>query len=122
VAIFRLVGESNHLDVLSATAAGLEGMNDLDVFSLGCGGRQNSRHPDVHTMPEHFSEFLMSGRRSPGVFPVSQRDPVSEMATVLLAGSDAQDPVLNAAISAEWKGSQVIEDGTLSIRKCVLST
>ncbi len=44
------------------------------------------------TMPKHFSDFLIGGRSSPGVFLVRQRVLVSEVADALILIWSASDP------------------------------
>ena len=84
------------MDFLSANEARLEGLPDPDVLALAAEqGRILVTH-DHQTMPQHFGEFLMSGRSSPGVFLVSQDAPIGEVIDALVliwAASDA----------GEWK-------------------
>jgi hypothetical protein len=47
-------------------------------------------------MPQHFSDFLLGGSYSPGVFLVRQRVPVSEVAEALVLIWAASDP-------GDWK-------------------
>jgi predicted nuclease of predicted toxin-antitoxin system len=80
------------IDFLSASEAELEGIPDPEVLALAASdGRILVTH-DVHTMPGHFSEFLLGGGSSPGVFLVRQRVPVSEIAEALILIWAASDP------------------------------
>lgn len=62
------------LDFMTAAAAGLAGLNDLQVLDRAAGeGRVLISH-DQSTMPAHFAEFIQQ-RESPGLLIVTQSLP-----------------------------------------------
>jgi hypothetical protein len=64
------------VDFLSALAAELDGVGDLEVLELAASlGRILVTH-DFRTMPKHFGDFLAAGHSSPGVFLVKQSTPI----------------------------------------------
>ena len=82
------------LDFLSASEANLHRAPDLEVLALAAGQMRILVTHDRQTMPYHFSDFLMSGRISPGVFLVSQYAPIGEVIDDLVliwAASDADE-------------------------------
>jgi len=84
------------IDFLSATEASLEGIPDPEVLALAAAdGRVLVTH-DIHTMPQHFGDFVQSGRKSPGVFLVKQSTPVAKVAEALILIWGASDP-------SEWE-------------------
>jgi len=60
------------IDFLSAQAAGLRQFSDPDVLALAAQQRRVLVSHDVGTMPAHFREFRLNGRRSSGVFLIPQ--------------------------------------------------
>jgi predicted nuclease of predicted toxin-antitoxin system len=89
------------MDFVSARAAKLEGMSDLDVLALAIAqGRVLVTH-DFRTMPRHFAEILAAGATSPGVFLVRQDTPL---------GSVIEDLVLiwTASTHEDWKNRIVV--------------
>ncbi len=54
---------------------------------------------DVHTMPKHFSDFLLGGGTSPGVLLVRQRVPIPNVAEALILIWSASDAI-------EWEAGQ----------------
>lgn len=60
------------LDFLTAKAAGLRGMHDLDVLALAAQRQRVLVSHDVGTMPAHFQAFRNAGKRSSGVFMIHQ--------------------------------------------------
>jgi uncharacterized protein (DUF433 family) len=68
------------IDFLSAVEADLEGLPDPAVLAFAAAEDRILVTHDVHTMPRHFGDFLLSGSRSPGVFLVKQRIPVVDVA------------------------------------------
>ena len=60
------------IDFLSARAAKLEGMSDLDVLALAAAQSRILVTHDFRTMPRHFAELLGTGATSPGVLLVKQ--------------------------------------------------
>ena len=80
------------IDFLSAVEANLEGIRDPEVLALAAAEDRILVTHDVHTMPQHFGDFLLSGNRSPGVFLVSQRTPVAEVAEALVVVWGVSDP------------------------------
>lgn len=84
------------IDFLSATEANLEGIPDPEVLALAAADNRVLVTHDVHTMPQHFGDFLQSGRKSPGVFLVKQSVPVAEVAEALILIWGASGP-------SEWE-------------------
>ena len=71
------------VDFQTASAAGLEGLPDLQVLAIAAReGRVVVTH-DRRTMPYHFAEFIQTDV-SPGVFIVSQHLPASAVAEEIL--------------------------------------
>jgi Domain of unknown function (DUF5615) len=82
------------LDFLSAADADLEGVPDDEVLALATVEDRISVTHDIKTMPLHFGNFVESGHHSPGVFLVSQQQPVSVVAEELVliwAASDGSE-------------------------------
>jgi hypothetical protein len=89
------------MDFVSAHAAKLEGLSDLDVLALAAAhGRILVTH-DFRTMPRHFAEFLASGATSPGVLLVKQHTPL---------GAVIEDLVLiwTASTPDDWKNRIIV--------------
>jgi hypothetical protein len=61
------------MDFQSANEAELEGVPDSDVLAIAAEQDRILVTHDRQTMPQHFGEFVMSGRSSPGIFLVSPR-------------------------------------------------
>lgn len=82
------------VDFLSAVEADLEGLPDPEVLAIAAAADRILVTHDIQTMPGHFGDFLLSGRRSPGVFLVSQKVAVAEVAEALIliwGASDARE-------------------------------
>jgi len=60
------------IDFLTAQAAGLRKMKDLEVLALAAGQQRVLVSHDVGTMPMHFRAFKSAGNSSPGVFLAAQ--------------------------------------------------
>ncbi len=60
------------VDFLTAHAAGLRNLTDLQVLDLAAEQQRVLVSHDVGTMPVHFREFRNVGKHSPGVFLVPQ--------------------------------------------------
>ena len=60
------------VDFLTAQAAGLRGMTDLEVLALAAGRQRVLVSHDVGTMPAHLRAFRSAGRYSSGVFLIAQ--------------------------------------------------
>lgn len=72
------------IDFLSAVEAGLEGIGDREVLNFAASqGRILVSH-DVSTIPVHFARTISEGRKSPGVFLVSQDAVVSDVIAVVV--------------------------------------
>jgi Domain of unknown function (DUF5615) len=82
------------LDFLTAQAAGLRAMNDLEVLALAAESQRVLVSHDVGTMPLHFRAFRRAGKRSSGVFLIPQSldvgTAIDELLLVWLA-SDASE-------------------------------
>jgi len=84
------------LDFLTAQAAGLRGMSDLEVLALAAEQQRVLVSHDVGTMPAHFREFRRAGRQSSGVFLVPQSLEIGTAIDELLL-------VWLASEASEWK-------------------
>jgi hypothetical protein len=83
------------IDFQSAQAAGLDGLSDREVLRIaGAESRILISH-DENSMPGHFSDFLASGDRSPGVLIVPQGKPVGRVIESIL-------PIWIASEADEW--------------------
>ena len=71
------------MDFLSANAAELEGVLDPNVLAIAAAQGRVLVTSDVHSMPQHFADFLMAGGVCPGVFLVSQKRPVGQVVEAL---------------------------------------
>ncbi len=60
------------IDFQTATAAGLEGLSDLQVMALAANQRRILVTHDRKTMPRYFAEFI-ADNMSPGVLIVSRK-------------------------------------------------
>ena len=60
------------IDFMTAHAAGLRRMKDPEVLAMAAGQQRVLVSHDVGTMPAHFREFTKAGKRSAGVFLVTQ--------------------------------------------------
>jgi hypothetical protein len=82
------------IDFASAADSWLEGVPDPGVLEIAAGqGRILITH-DRRTMVDHFRTRMEEGKRSPGVFLVSQFAPVGavvEALVVVWAGSEAAE-------------------------------
>ena len=67
------------IDFVSAHAAKLEGMSDLDVLALAAAQSRILVTHDFRTMPRHFAEFLATGVTSPGILLVKQQTPLASV-------------------------------------------
>jgi hypothetical protein len=84
------------VDLASAAEGGLIGLADPEVLEAAARqGRILVTH-DRRTMPGHFRDRLDEGRSSPGVFIVSQFEPIGPVVEVLTL-------VWAASESAEWQ-------------------
>jgi hypothetical protein len=89
------------IDFISAHAAKLEALNDVDVLALAAEqGRILVAH-DFRTMPRHFAEFLATGVTSPGVFLVKQHTPLASVIEDLVL-------IWVASTPEDWKNRIVV--------------
>ena len=88
------------VDFLSAQAAGLRSLTDLEVLALAGEQRRVLVSHDVGTMPAHFNEFRKLGKDSAGVFLVPQRFDVGAAVDELLL-------LWMATESSEWENRLV---------------
>lgn len=68
-----LIRREPSIDFLTAHTAGLRGKKDPEVLALAAGQRRALVSHDVGTIPLHFRAFADEGKKSAGVFLVSQR-------------------------------------------------
>lgn len=82
------------VDFLTAYAAGLRNMNDLDVLATAAQRQRAIVSHDVGTMPMCFREFMSYANRSPGLFLIPQAldigTAIEELVLIWLA-SEASD-------------------------------
>src|ERR1035438_8188433 len=84
------------VDFASAADGGLVGLDDPEVLEVAWQkGRILITH-DRRTMPGHFRDRHASGKSSPGVFIVSQFEPIGSVVDVLIM-------VWAVSNSAEWE-------------------
>lgn len=72
----------------------MEGISDPDVLAIAAATDRILVTHDVRTIPQHFADFLLGGKSSPGVFLVTQRTPISDVAESLIliwAASDSRE-------------------------------
>jgi hypothetical protein len=94
------------VDFASAAEGGVIGLLDPEVLEIASNqGRILITH-DRRTMPEHFRDRVAGGKPSPGVFIVSQFEPIGSVVEVLTM-------VWAASNSEEWQ-NQVLHLPTLS--------
>jgi len=83
------------LDFLAASDAGLKGKPYLEVLAIAAAmGRILVTH-DLRTMPRYFGEFLTTGKQTPGLFWVHQRQSISKVIGSLVL-------VWSASEAEEW--------------------
>ena len=73
----------------------MAGLGDPDVLEIAAQHDRILITHDRRTMPGHFRDRLDSGKTSPGVFIVSQFEPIGSVVEVLMM-------VWSASDSAEW--------------------
>ncbi len=61
------------IDFLTAKAAGLRGLSDLEVLEIAAAQHRAIVSHDINTMPAHFHAFTHGDKRRPGLFLVPQR-------------------------------------------------
>ncbi len=94
------------VDFASAEEGGLIGLADPEVLEVAARqGRILITH-DRRTMPGHFRDRMDKGKPCPGIFIVSQFEPIGRVAEVLTL-------VWAASNSAEWQ-NQVLHLPTFS--------
>lgn len=92
--VLAAVRHEKGIDFQTATAAGLEGLKDLEVLDLAVrAGRILVTH-DLKTMPRHFAEILRRSS-SPGVILVPQHLSVSRVADEIIL-------IWSATDASEW--------------------
>jgi hypothetical protein len=91
VIVAAIVRRLPAIDFRTATAAGLEGLDDAHVLATAAGeGRVLVTH-DHATMPAHFETFIRS-TPSPGLIVVSQRLAIREVVDDLVLAWTASEP------------------------------
>ena len=84
------------IDFASAADSDLEGLSDPEVLTLAAKQSRILITHDRNTMLNHFRERLYRGDSSPGVFLVSQQEPIGPVVETLLT-------VWAASESEEWE-------------------
>ena len=72
------------IDFLSAVEAGLEGIGDPEVLAFAARQNRILVSHDMSTIPVHLARTLRDGKKSPGVFVVSQETAVREVIDVVV--------------------------------------
>jgi predicted nuclease of predicted toxin-antitoxin system len=72
------------IDFLSAVEAGLKGIGDPEVLAFAARQDRILVSHDMSTIPVHFARILHDGKKSPGVFLVSQDTAVREVIDVVV--------------------------------------
>jgi hypothetical protein len=72
------------IDFQSARAARLDNLPDIEVLQLAATQCRILISHDENSMPGHFSDFLCSGDRCPGVFMVPQGAPAGRVIESIL--------------------------------------
>jgi hypothetical protein len=83
------------IDFRTSDAAGLQGLDDLDVLALAAREKRILITHDRRTMPRHFAEFVAS-HTCAGVLVVSQKAPIPSVAEDLLL-------IWTASEAEEWQ-------------------
>src|SRR5262245_56234004 len=65
-----------NIDFLTARAAGLVGLKDLEVLAVAAGAGRVLVSHDQKTMPKHFADFI-AHTRSPGLLLIPQHLPTA---------------------------------------------
>lgn len=84
------------VDFASAADSGVAGLGDPEVLEIAAQQDRILITHDRRTMPRHFRDRLDAGKESPGVFIVSQFEPIGPVTEVLMMVWAASDP-------AEWR-------------------
>ena len=84
------------MDFASAADGGIVGLGDPEVLEIAARQERILVTHDRRTMPDHFRRRLESGKESPGVFIVSQFEPIGAVAEVLMLVWSTSEP-------AEWR-------------------
>ncbi|MBL8215795.1 MAG: DUF5615 family PIN-like protein [Bryobacterales bacterium] len=82
------------VDFQTATQGKLTGLKDPEVLGVAAAQNRILVTHDRRTIPRHFRNRIESGENSPGVFIVSQFEPIGPVVEALLliwAASDARD-------------------------------
>lgn len=80
------------IDLLTAREAGLLHLGDPLVLAYAAQHDRVLLTNDVHTMPQHFADFLAAGRRSPGVLLIAQTLAIGRAVDAILLVWDASEP------------------------------
>ena len=94
------------VDFASALDSDLVGLSDPEVLDIAAQQGRILITPDRRTMPGHFRDRLEMGGLNPGVFIVSQFEPIGSVVEVLMTVWAASDP-------REW-GNQICHLPSLS--------
>lgn len=80
------------VDFASAADSGIVGLSDPEVLEMADRQDRILVTHDRRTMPGHFRDWLNAGKESPGVFIVSQFEPIGPVVEVLLLVWSTSDP------------------------------
>ena len=84
------------VDFASAADGGIAGLGDPAVLEIATNQDRILITHDRRTMPDHFRHRLEAGKGSPGVFIVSQFEPIGSVVEVLMLVWSASEP-------GEWR-------------------
>ena len=81
------------VDFASAADSGIGGLSDPEVLEMAAREDRILITHDRRTMPDHFRHRLEAGRQSPGVFIVSQFEPIGSVVEVLMLVWSMSEPI-----------------------------
>ena len=84
------------VDFASAADSRIAGLGDPEVLEIAAGQDRILITHDRRTMPDHLRHRLKAGKESPGVFIVSQFEPIGSVVEVLMLVWSTSEPT-------EWR-------------------
>jgi hypothetical protein len=90
--VTRVLDREPAIDFLTANEAHLEGQCDPDVLEFAANQNRILVSHDTSTIPVYFSERILSGKVSPGVFLIHQRAHVGQVVEAILLAWSASNP------------------------------